>query len=826
MALIIEHERGLRSWVPRLPATWVSRSRLLGALDRGSDRALTTVIGPPGLGKTALVAEWVGTRPDAAIVWLTLDPRDNDSTRLASALGAACASTGVHVDPRARDLRALLSSVRASALDRPVVLVLDDAQELGTRRIWDALLRVEDTEPFGSARRGLHVVVISSADPPLGIQRLRVHGQLSELRAADLCFDREETAELLRNHGLDPEPSVVSSLCEWSGGWIAALILAVHAMVEAPELDLLSLRDDAEAQLADFLVHESLAHLSDSDRTFVLRAAVADVLTPELASELTGAVDARARLRRLARRGAFLLEEERGHDRFRFHGLMAALLRAQLANEDQAEATRLTARASGWYADHGLHQQAEDHALRAGDWATLAAMRAARLRADIVAGRAMTDVLRDVPPADAARPDFAPLLAISAIERGDVQTAVRYVRTLPAAGSDVDDVVLLAEVERAFGAGPTGGGATQSLVDRATATSDDPALTGHALIRYAELSAMEGHFERARSVLRRAGVTALADERRADVGALRRLFDAIDGVVSAPVYTDDGGDGSGDAGTPFTSAADVLSSALIADMTGDTVRARPVFDTDVPAEVRASALLRSVRAALLAAAAVSDVSRPVEVVERTPPAIRTLVATGRLEYIDDTGAVAVAGGAGELGLARARRALAARSPRDVLARLHSVREVVMHPRTQVEVAVLEAIAEDELGHEAAGVRHLEAALTLSDATGVRAPLVAWGSRIQALLDRHLWEIAGRQPYAVQLSDRLRTTTFGDVVEPLTERERAVLRHLQTMMSNAEIATEMLVSVNTVKTHLKAIYRKLGVDRRRDAVLCGRRAGLL
>jgi LuxR family maltose regulon positive regulatory protein len=269
-----------------------------------------------------------------------------------------------------------------------------------------------------------------------------------------------------------------------------------------------------------------------------------------------------------------------------------------------------------------------------------------------------------------------------------------------------------------------------------------------------------------------------------------------------------------------------VASALTADMSGDTARARSMLDSDVPAEVRASALLRSVRAAVLAATAVSDLCRPVEIVERTPPAIRVLVATGRLEYVDDAGAVAVAGGAGELGLVRARHALVSGALRDVLARLHAVRDVAMHPRTRVEAAVLSAIAEDGLGHEAMAVRHLESALTLSDTTGVRAPLVCWGSRVQALLERHLWEIAGRQPYAVQLSDRLRTTTFGTVVEPLTERERAVLRHLQTMMSNAEIATEMLVSVNTVKTHLKAIYRKLGVDRRRDAVLCGRRAGLL
>jgi LuxR family maltose regulon positive regulatory protein len=529
----------------------------------------------------------------------------------------------------------------------------------------------------------------------------------------------------------------------------------------------------------------------------------------------------------LARRGAFLLEEERGEDCFRFHGLMAALLRAQLANEDPSVAKALTASAGAWFEYRGLHQQAEDHAVRAGDWDSVAAIRSARVRADIIAGRAITDVLGDVPRADVARPEFARLRAIGAIERGDAQGAARFAQAQPHGGRDIDDVILLAEVERAFGTGATGGGATEQLVERSTVPTEDPALVGHALIRFAEMSAMEGRFERARASLRRASVTPLADGRRSEVVELRRLLDALDGVSShGAASEEDDVVTVVSAGSVFAKSAGAMASALAAELAGDRVRARSMLDSEAAADVRGSAFLRSVRAALLASTLQSDVCRPVEIVERTPPAIRALVATGHVEFVDQSGTVAVAGGAAELGIARARHALAAHSPRDMLLRLQAMRDVPMHPRTRVEAQVLAAIAEDELGHEDLAVRNLEVALTLSDTTGVRSPLVTWGPRVQALLERHLWDLAGRQPYSVELADRLRTTTFGEVVEPLTERERAVLRHLQTMMSNAEIATEMVVSVNTVKTHLKAIYRKLGVERRRDAVLCGRRAGLL
>ncbi len=95
-----------------------------------------------------------------------------------------------------------------------------------------------------------------------------------------------------------------------------------------------------------------------------------------------------------------------------------------------------------------------------------------------------------------------------------------------------------------------------------------------------------------------------------------------------------------------------------------------------------------------------------------------------------------------------------------------------------------------------------------------------------VIDRYCWQLAGENRYAVVLVDDLRREEMPAFLEPLTDRERAVLDYLPTMMSNAEIAQQMLVSVNTVKTHLKAVYRKLGVVRRRDAVVRARQLELL
>jgi LuxR family maltose regulon positive regulatory protein len=242
-----------------------------------------------------------------------------------------------------------------------------------------------------------------------------------------------------------------------------------------------------------------------------------------------------------------------------------------------------------------------------------------------------------------------------------------------------------------------------------------------------------------------------------------------------------------------------------------------------------SQLLRSLTTTI-ASATTSPTSHTIELAEPASSGARlALVALGHLEYFDERGSVAVAGTPSELAVVRARRALSVGSPieaGDVLAEALAGDVHDAHPRTVVEAATIAAVAALHRGRESDAVANLERALTLAEELHVRGPLVAWGAELRPLLDRHVWELAGRHPGAVELADQVRAPTAGGLVEPLTDREHAVLRHLPTLMSNAEIAHEMLVSINTVKTHLKAIYRKLGVERRRDAVLRARRLGLL
>jgi LuxR family maltose regulon positive regulatory protein len=132
--------------------------------------------------------------------------------------------------------------------------------------------------------------------------------------------------------------------------------------------------------------------------------------------------------------------------------------------------------------------------------------------------------------------------------------------------------------------------------------------------------------------------------------------------------------------------------------------------------------------------------------------------------------------------------------------------------------VIAAIAAYELHDDSHALAALAKACELASPESLRLPFALHAARVQDVLERYAPELGAQQGFALDVLDSFRSDEVGTSVEALTERERAVLRYLPMLMSNAEIAAEMFVSINTVKTHLKAVYRKLGVERRRDAVV--------
>jgi DNA-binding CsgD family transcriptional regulator len=216
-----------------------------------------------------------------------------------------------------------------------------------------------------------------------------------------------------------------------------------------------------------------------------------------------------------------------------------------------------------------------------------------------------------------------------------------------------------------------------------------------------------------------------------------------------------------------------------------------------------------------------------------PPALgltsSVAIALGVVETIDRRGRACAIGGPLEQTIAVARRALADGSVRRLDASLAAWRDVTdlshEHPRSVVELNVLMTIAELRHDRENSALEWIDRAITLAAPSALWGPVVARETDLRALLERHSWKLGASNSAAVEMLDKIRGN-HGTPIAVLTDRERVVLHYLPTLMSNTEIAAEMVVSVNTVKTHLKSIYRKLGVDRRRDALLRAREVELL
>jgi DNA-binding CsgD family transcriptional regulator len=274
-----------------------------------------------------------------------------------------------------------------------------------------------------------------------------------------------------------------------------------------------------------------------------------------------------------------------------------------------------------------------------------------------------------------------------------------------------------------------------------------------------------------------------------------------------------------------TSPVPRLVEAICASMHGRVppVDLVPPVPADAPAVLRctASAVWASVRARPGRAA----VAAPG--VAADPLAGAVFVAHGVLDVVGTDGTLVLPGGPCEDGVRRARYALAMGAARAAGATAARVLDRAgAHPRTRCEAAVLASLGATAGGDHDRGVHYVQMALACAGRTGAWAPIVSHGGLLVPAINEVARASSPLQNAAIEALERLRHDRDPSVVEDLTDRERTVLRFLPTLMSNEEIAGEMHVSVNTVKTHLKALYRKLGVRRRRDAVLRARERNLL
>ena len=840
---------GTKCSIPRLPETLVRRPRLEALFTNEVRRPVTLVCAPPGAGKTTLLASWLATAPRGPVAWLTVDRRDNESRRLADLVAVALervgALAGMETPPQSGDDQLDVIFEHLVRQGTGCVLVLDDLHELSSANAMRTVEHlVEQAPPV------LDVVLSTRADPPLGWGRLALEGRLRQVRNAELSFRAEEAGELFTRHGVRLGRDDMRALCERTEGWAAGLRLAACALQSDAEPRRFVLSASAtQVAVSDYLLTEVLDRQDDASQQFLLRTSVASRLTRDLATVLTGDEGAGARLAGLERRGIFLVELD-DDGSYRYHALFGALLRARLRLRNPELYQGLQSLAALWHLTNDMPYEAEEHARAAGDWGLVGSLVLERWVDAVLDGdRPEPDRVGELPAAVVtSTPQLALVTAAHACRRGDRTEAELHRLVVDRAappGADPPGLwptarsLLDVEFGRAFGDVKRSRRALDALENPDQPTAWSPRTRRFAAVRRAELDLSLGREAAARERLESIAADPVdgpwRKEAVAHLAALHALHGRLDEAGAHAVV-------GGDEGHP----EDALFSTHVSEALCAAQRAEPRALADALAAadpVRPAGGPWSVVYDVVRSAHRQGLRRPVEIggqLAERPLVDHALAALGAPEVMSPKGRTAVTAGPGMLALAAGRRQLAglpvgpgqdALDPwldqvADGTAPTSGLRPEAPHPRTVIEANLLSAILADE--HDRAlSVRRLDAALDLLEATGIRAPFEMYADQVAPLLRRHAAAAGRHLGLTVGLLDRADSGAGGAcVVEALTERELEILNHLPTLMSNVEVAESLHLSVNTVKSHLKAIYRKLGVEGRRQAVLRGRELELM
>ncbi|WP_395656203.1 LuxR C-terminal-related transcriptional regulator [Nocardioides sp.] len=826
---------------PAAPGHLVPRDRVVALLDDLTSYPVVAVVAPAGAGKTTLAAEWV-RRGGRRTGWLTLEDGDRDPVRLGTSLlagvdvlepGVSARVTGFDGDPT--DPADATAWVRGLAEDlgadtAPAVLVVDDLQRIDDSAAAAAFAAfVEHQPPW------LHLVLLSRRRAPLPVERLRAGGRMADLVFDVLRFTDDEAVAMLAGLCPDTPADQLPALATWADGWAAALQLAALSVRSRPGGYAGSGR-----LVGGYVWREVL----DAERPELVDLLVSTAVVPRLnyglAEALTGRPDAGDLLVEAEERGLFVTDLDAG-GWFEVHGLVRELLLADLARRRPDRLREQHARAARWCEDVGDGPAALEHWLAAE--APAEALRLLSTQAVQLADSGQASVVERTLariPATVAAADTRSLVQLAwarlPVDRGgfaDALAAATAGAPSPGTGARLDGQLDVLHAAAAYvggdwttctaraaaaadpsAAADPAAGLAWSLVARGTALRESWSESDPAVV--AARAAVSADAER-RLAHDRARVVGLALAGR-PVDALRLAAGVRATLGSAPGRTDDldlaEAVAAGELGdrevaepalealagrsaypstwVPLLAALELTEARLgDGDLTGAArwlARATEVADQELPG---ADARGRVARTGVLVALAADDVPGAEQWVQRCPDPFWGPVAAARVHLHEGRRREA----ADALGLAEPR--------------------CVRH-RVVRDLALAGAVVDED--REAAHKR-AEGAVDLAAEAGLLRSVAAEGPAVVELVELAAWRAPeawlarlrrAQAPAAVPARSR-------ELVVELTEREREVLRLLPSRLTLREIAAELFVSPNTLKFHLRVIYRKLGVNSRSEAV---------
>jgi len=844
---------------PLGPSDEVVRQGVIDLLDRaiGSAR-VTRIVAPSGYGKTSALRQWAD-RAEGPVAWLTLTEFDDDPVRLhrgivsslkrsAEAVGGEASHRLLQLIP---DVNRLAASYDAliSALERTaasLVLVVDDAH-LGGEALRDTVAHLVGDGTSST----IHLVLAGSADVDLP-SKLRIDGALADVSPAALAFTAAEVDQLTATLGITGDASLAERIIDRTGGWPAAVRAVLFDVTDSAAIR----GHTGSRAIVDLVAEEVLPRLGSDLAAFVLAATTCTRLDANLARALTGRTDSAALLEACVRRGLFIDRYEDGDETvvYRWHVVLAEACQAILGERDAEELERLHRTAAlALRDDYPL--PAVDHALRAGD---------GELAVDIIAtswagillqagASALERACRTLPRPWSASPEVLHARACCLDVAGDRLGAALLAERAVALAAEIEPgrraraalvaaeaALLLADEHPVLLA------AVDDLTRLLKSATDLPPRTyGHLLflagwaemrlrrspehaIRLLESARLEAIAVGDDVVAHRAGVNAAfaltfagrfrdaearLDESNAAL-AVRADWNAYDGGIEATArgyiafHRGEAEEATrhltgmvgGDAGNGPYALLAAFHLVLIAADAGDPVgldRAEQALDRFPATPAHGMpwpeyAVFARCRAALARGHAdeALDLARSIADLRFVPVMAGMLAEVHRqLGTIDEAEAC-----------------------------LDALDAQPVPPYARVGTLVTRALiaAEREVGDDAQSL--VEQALSLAVAERVARPFTGDDPMLRSLLaeraargTRHDGFLADLLARSEHDGGRLRAGV------QLSRREREVLGYLRSSLTTAEIAEALFVSVNTVKTHQRAIYRKLGVTSRREAI---------
>lgn len=870
-----EHPPVLGLGVPPLPMTFVPRARLFVALDRGVRGPLTLVSAPAGTGKTVAVASWVAAaRAPGPVAWVSLSEAAGGRDAVWPLLVEALHRTGAVLEDRGTRQGSVTAQRRSrlarqiTAQPEAITVVLDCDIDLSKQA-------AEAVDQLLAACQGqLRLIVLSRSDPLLPLHLYRLDGALAEIRLAELAFTRSEAEQLLAHRGVRLPSAALDIVCDRTRGWAAGLQLASMSLANSADPSETARQlTGASGTVAEYLMNEVLDAHPAPARRLLLETSVVDVLRPGLAEALAGPHAQRA-LTFLARGNAFLEPVPDTAGAYRYHPMFRELLYAQLAYESPADLPRLHLAAARWLAGEGAVDDAIRNAVAADAWETAARLLIDELAiADLLcSARGSTAHLFVGMPEHAGSGAAGLVRSALALATGDATAARHHLRTateqlleadgwvagaasaafletlLDEAGGDVEAVMQAADEAKQLLA--------RVQNDR---TSAHPELLGRLEAARAAALARDGR------LLEAAGCYAAAIRAGTRTGFERSFVDWHGHLALLAAWLGQYRKAArfaeqaqlvqreSELAGPQCSAAAEVALAWVALETYDLAEARRhilaagecTTSNEVVSHCALALVDARVRRAhgdLLGARKVLDQARA------RPDAPSWL--TDRLAVESALVDTALGGGTRpvELGadlagpaleeavLARAQARLASGKDLDRPVAIPNGSSAILP--TRVDRWLLESYRRLRRGEAQQAADALNHSLRLAAPEQLRRPFREAPADVRRLFrarrdlaSQHRWLLGGDAEAPATRAGAPPQLASVDVpdqvmVEQLTQKELEVLGHLAELLTTEEIAGAMFVSVNTVRTHVRNILRKLAVSRRNEAIRRARDLGIL